>query len=377
MRASLLLEDGTFVTGRAHGKRCERMGEIVFNTAMTGYEEVLSDPSYTGQFVLFTASHIGNTGMTNEDLESRVMAAEGFVCKDFSQLADNHRSRLSLEAFLEQQGRCALSGVDTRFLAKLVRNKGCMKAILSTEDHNPETLKKKLLAEVDISARDVVSAARQMSFSAPRASESPKKSRFKVVAVDCGMKRGILDDLEGCGIDVHVVGPNATFLEIEAIRPDGLFVGNGPGCPRQLAGSSRVLHLIRELSSRLPTFGICLGHQLIALAYGGETRKLAFGHHAVNHPIVSEVELAGIPRGQVMMTSQNHNYHVVEGSLGNEFIVTHRHMNDGTVAGIMHKSHPVFSVQFHPECNPGPRDAKNLFSVFLKMLEDNAHAGQN
>ncbi|MEN9825035.1 MAG: hypothetical protein RI953_780 [Pseudomonadota bacterium] len=377
MRASLLLEDGTFVTGRAYGKRCERMGEVVFNTAMTGYEEVLSDPSYTGQFVLFTASHIGNTGMTSDDMESRVMAAEGFICKDFSQLADNHRSRLSLEAFLEQQGRCVLSGVDTRFLAKQVRNKGCMKAILSTEDHNPESLKTKLLSAIDISARDVVTAARQTSFTSPRTAVASGKSRFKIVAVDCGMKRGILDDLEGCGIDVHVVGPNATFLEIEAIHPDGLFVGNGPGCPKQLAGSSRVLHLIRELSARLPTFGICLGHQLIALAYGGETRKLSFGHHAVNHPIVSEVELAGLPRGLVMMTSQNHNYHVVEKSIENDFVVTHRHMNDGTVAGMMHKSHPVFSVQFHPECNPGPRDAKNLFSVFLKMLEDNAHARQN
>jgi carbamoyl-phosphate synthase small subunit len=186
-----------------------------------------------------------------------------------------------------------------------------------------------------------------------------------------------LDELAGCGLDVHVVGPNASFLEIEAIRPDGLFVSNGAGCPKQLAGSTRVLQLIRELSARLPTFGICLGHQLIALAYGGDTQKLSFGHHAVNHPVRSEVPLAGMPQGFVMMTSQNHNYHVVEESIAGQFVVTHRHMNDSTVAGIMHRSHPVFSVQFHPECNPGPHDARALFAVFLQLLEEKSHAGQN
>lgn len=376
MRASLLLEDGTFVTGFAHGKPCERTAEIVFNTAMSGYEEVLTDPSYAGQFVLFTTSHIGNTGITQLDMESKRMAAEGFICKDFSSVADNFRSQKSLETFLEESGSCALSGIDTRFLAQKLRRLGCMKAILSTEDHSPESLRSKLQGAVDISSQDLVKQTRSFSYEEPRSGAS-KPKRFKVVAIDCGMKRGIIDQFRSCGIDVQIVGPNASFVEIEAIRPDGLFVSNGPGCPKQLAGSTRVLQLIRELSARLPTFGICLGHQLIALAYGGDTQKLSFGHHAVNHPIRSEVDLTGMPKGCVMITSQNHNYHVVESSIETDFEVTHRHMNDGTVAGLRHKSHPVFSVQFHPESNPGPRDAQALFSVFVKMLEEKAHAHQN
>lgn len=392
MRASLLLGDGTFVTGQAHGKRGERIAELVFNTAMSGYEEVLSDPSYAGQFVLFTTSHIGNTGITGFDLESRTMAAEAFICKDLSAVADNFRSQKDIESFLNETGRCAISGVDTRFLAHKLRQSGCVRAILSTEDHSPESLRAKLLAATDISSQDLVSQTRSFSYPQARNLKSndcfsalpadfkatrSQQRKFKIVAIDCGMKRGILDDLESYGLDVHVVGPNASFLEIEAIRPDGLFISNGPGCPKQLAGSTRVLGLIRELSARLPTFGICLGHQLIALAYGGETQKLFFGHHAVNHPVRSEVDLAGMPSGCVMMTSQNHNYHVVEESISQEFVVTHRHMNDSTVAGMMHKNNPVFSVQFHPECNPGPRDAKALFAVFVKMLEENSHAGQN
>lgn len=377
MRASLLLEDGTCVTGRAHGKPCEQVAEIVFNTAMSGYEEVLSDPSYAGQFVLFTTSHVGNTGVTVFDMESRVMAAEALICKDFSSLSDNFRAQKSLEDFLIAQGRCALSGVDTRFLAQRIRQRGCMKAILSVWDHAPDSLAQKLQAAVDISSQDLVLRTRSFSYQEPRKAMAEGQNNFRVVAIDCGIKRGILDDLVQLGLDVHVVGPQASFSEIEAIRPDGLFVGNGPGCPKQLAFSTGVLTLIRELSARLPTFGICLGHQLIALAYGGDTQKLSFGHHAVNHPVVSTVDLPGMPVGRVMMTSQNHNYHVVEDTISEAFLVTHRHMNDSTVAGMIHKHQPVFSVQFHPECNPGPRDAKLLFAVFLKMLEDSAHAGQN
>lgn len=390
MRASLLLGDGTFVSGLAHGTPSERIAELVFNTAMSGYEEVLSDPSYAGQFVLFTASHIGNTGITEFDLESKIMAAEAFLCKDFSLISDNHRSRKGLETFLRESGKCAVSGIDTRMLALKLRSLGCLKAILSTEDHDPESLRGKLEASGDISSKDLVSQMRSFSYHGPRMSglqtegvrftpqfASAGRPKFRIVAIDCGMKRGIVDDLEACGLEVHCVGPNASLLEIEAIRPDGLFISNGPGCPKQLAGSTRILQLIRELSARMPAFGICLGHQLIALAYGGDTQKLSFGHHAVNHPVKSMVALAGIPAGTVMMTSQNHNYHVIEESISECFEVTHRHMNDSTVAGLMHRSKPVFSVQFHPECNPGPQDAKSLFGIFVNMLEEKRHAGQN
>lgn len=374
MRASLLLEDGSFATGSGHGTHGERIAEIVFNTAMTGYEEVLSDPSYAGQFVLFTTSHIGNTGITEFDMESRRLAAEGFICKDISALADNHRARVALDEFLSSSDSCAISGVDTRWLAQRVRRLGSMKAILSTVDHSPESLRLKLLAASDIASQDLVTKTRSFSYEIPRTPNFTGSRKFKIVAIDCGMKRGILDDLSGCGFDVHIVDPRVSFADIEAIRPDGLFISNGPGCPKQLANTTQILSIIREFSARLPTFGICLGHQLIALAYGGDTQKLSFGHHAINHPVISEVALAQMPRGTVMMTSQNHNYHVVENSIQNEFVVTHRHMNDATVAGMMHQSHPVFSVQFHPECNPGPHDARKLFSVFAKMLEETTHA---
>jgi len=357
-----------------YGRGGERVAEIVFNTAMTGYEEVLSDPSYAGQFVLFTTSHVGNTGVTGIDMESCHMVAESFICKDLSLIADNCRSRGTLLKLLEDSGRCVLTNVDTRYLAQKVRRQGCMRAILSTEDHSSISLQRKLMNASDISSQDLVMQTRSFSYQSPRSLIRKGADNYKVVVIDCGIKRGILDDLSACGFELHIAGPSATFSEIQAIQPDGLFVSNGPGCPKQLAASTHILQLIREMSSRLPTFGICLGHQLIALAYGGDTQKLSFGHHAVNHPIRCEVDLYCLSRGSVMMTSQNHNYFVTENSISEEFIVTHRHMNDGTVAGMKHKSHPVFSVQFHPESNPGPRDAKSLFSIFLKMMRENGHA---
>ncbi len=375
MRASFLMADGTFLEGEALGAACETVAEVVFNTAMCGYEEVLTDPSYAGQFVLFTTSHLGNTGITGFDSESRTLSAEGFICRDFSFHYDNWRARSSLEEYLKASGKCALAGVDTRFLAQRLRQRGAMKAIVSTSDFDPTSLQQKLLRSADISLRDLVSQTRSFSWQKGRtAGKRVNQNAFRVVAIDCGMKRGIFDELEALGLELHVVGPDARVAEIEAIRPDGLFFGNGPGCPRQLAENSGVLELIRAFSTRLPTFGICLGHQLIALAFGGETSKLDFGHHAVNHPVVSLIGLPGIPAGSVMMTSQNHNFHVIESSVAESFIVTHRHMNDSTVAGMLHRHYPIFSVQFHPECNPGPEDAKALFQVFLHMLKEHSHA---
>jgi len=376
VRASFLMDDGTFVVGNALGAACETVAEVVFNTAMSGYEEVLTDPSYAGQFVLFTTSHIGNTGITGFDAESRTLCAEGFLCRDFSLARDNWRARATLEEFLKEKGKCALTDIDTRFLAQRLRQRGSMRAILSTSDFDRVSLQQKLGRSIDISLRDLVSQTRSFSWAQSRnenLSRSGEKE-FRIVAVDCGMKRGIFDDLEALGLDIHVVGPDARVADIQAIRPDGLFFGNGPGCPRQLAQHSGVLELIRFFAPQLPTFGICLGHQLIALAFGGETAKLEFGHHAVNHPVLSLVELAGLPAGTVMITSQNHNYHVLESSIASEFVVTHKHMNDSTVAGMRHRRHPIFSVQFHPECNPGPEDAKPLFQVFLHMLKEHRHA---
>jgi carbamoyl-phosphate synthase small subunit len=371
VRACLLLEDGTFIIGHGHGEASETVAEVVFNTAMTGYEEVLTDPSYCGQIVVFTTSHLGNTGFTQIDSESKTMCASGMICRELTEDADSHRAVSSLGVFLKNSRRMGISGVDTRLLAQKIRARGCMKAIVSATDFDPESLRKKLIATQSIHTAQLVRTARQFT---QRLRGHQLKTAPRVVAVDCGMKKGILDGLIAAGLDVHTVGPDVSVAEVMAIRPDGLFFSNGPGSPQELASETQVLHLIRTLSPRLPTFGICLGHQLIALAFGGKIGKLGFGHHAVNHPVVSLIDFPNAPAGRVMITSQNHNYHVIEDSVKGTFIPTHRHLNDSTLAGMQHCKYPIFSVQFHPECNPGPQDAQFLFSQFARMIEESRHA---
>lgn len=371
MRACLLLEDGTFLVGRGHGAAGEWVAELVFNTAMTGYEEVLTDPSYAGQFVVFTTSHLGNTGYTQIDSESKSMCASGLICRELSCVPDSHRSLSPLEAFLENSGRLGMSGVDTRQVVHKLRTHGCMKAILSTQDFNAESLMERLVNSTLPHSTQLVRSARRFSQMMP----GNQTNRLpRVVAVDCGMKSGIVDELRAVGLEVHTVGPEVSIAEVMAIQPDGLFFSNGPGSPEEVAAGTSILQLIRTLSPNIPTFGICLGHQLIALAFGGKISKLRFGHHAVNHPVVGLIDFPDCPLGNVMMTSQNHNYHVIESTVEPEFITTHRHLNDSTLAGMVHRRHPIFSVQFHPECSPGPHDAKFFFAHFLKMIEERRHA---
>lgn len=358
--------------GRAHGASGEAIAEVVFNTAMTGYEEVLTDPSYAGQFVVFTTSHIGNTGFTHADSESGTMCASGLVCREFNHEPDNHRSVAPLEDFLLKSGRMAISGVDTRLIAHKIRTLGCLRAIMSSVDFSQESLMRKLKSANTTDATVLARSARQYTRSLRGTAAAVKAPR--VVAVDFGMKNGIADDLVASGFDVHTVGPDVSVADVEAIRADGLFFSNGPGSPQDFAEKTPVLKLIRTLAPTIPTFGICLGHQLIALAFGGRTAKLEFGHHAVNHPVVTLVDLPDAPAGTVMMTSQNHNYHVIEDSVLPEFIITHRHLNDSTVAGMRHRKYPISSVQFHPECNPGPHDAKFLFSQFAHLIEEARNA---
>ena len=376
MRACLLLEDGTFVIGRGHGTAAECVAEIVFNTAMTGYEEVLTDPSYMGQFVVFTTSHLGNTGFTQSDSESGAMCASGMICRELSACADSHRAQSSVEEFLFHSGKMGLSNVDTRMIVQKLRQNGCMKAIVSAFDFDPESLMQKLKSAQLPHSVQLVRGARQVTQSRRGCIE---KKSYRVVAFDFGMKKGIVDELVACGLDVHTVGHDISVAEVMAIQPDGLFFSNGPGSPDEVAAKTSVLQLIRVLSPKLPTFGICLGHQLIALAFGGKTAKLTFGHHAVNHPVVTLTDVHGLRADAVMMTSQNHNYHVLEESISREFLPTHRHLNDATLAGMRHKTYPIFSVQFHPECNPGPHDAKTIFSQFVQMMKNkgSVHACSN
>ncbi len=368
MQASLLLEDGSYFRAQALGANTEAIGELVFNTAMTGYEEVLSDPSYLGQMVLFTTSYIGNTGITIEDLESPQMYAEALLCKNICFTPDNYRSKMSLEKFLQEKNKVALYNLDTRFLTQKIRDKGCLMAICSTLDHDKESLMKKLIHASTIktenqSERYVFEPSRGLSL------KPKQKAKYKIAAVDFGIKQGILNCLADLGCEVVLFPYTVSARDIEAIQPDGLFFGNGPGDPKILAEKCDILNVIQELSKKYPTFGICLGHQLIALAYGANTEKLSSGHHAVNHPVKNLFPQGNAP--QVYITSQNHNYVVDIKNVQEFFEVTHVHLNDNTIAGIRHKHLPIFSVQFHPESNPGPHDAACLFEDFFNAIQKN------
>ena len=366
MQASLLLEDGSYFRAKAIGANTEAIGELVFNTAMTGYEEVLSDPSYLGQTVLFTTSYIGNTGITIEDLESPRMYAEALLCKNINLIPDNFRSKMSLEKFLQEKNKMALYNLDTRFLAQKIRDQGCMMSICSTIDHDKESLMRKLK---NVSTLKTENQTARYVFSQERA-QSNNGKKYKIAVIDFGIKQGILDSLHALGCEVVLFPYTVCTRDIEAIQPDGLFFSNGPGDPKILANQSNILTVIYELSQKYPTFGICMGHQLIALAYGANTIKLSYGHHAVNHPVKNLFANENSP--QVYITSQNHNYVVeLDEKSENIFDVTHIHLNDNTIAGLRHKSHPIFSVQFHPEANPGPRDASCLFEEFILAIDQN------
>jgi carbamoyl-phosphate synthase small subunit len=363
-----MLEDGTLLEGTGHGTAGECIGEFVFNTAMTGYEEVVSDPSYRGQVVVFTTSHIGNTGITHTDMESARFQPGAFVCKEFSRIHDNHRAQESLEAYLNRIGKFAVSNIDTRFLTKHLREKGCLMGIVSLIDHNPESLRTKLNNAPRI--ENDVSLWRKSPEETPTQTSNKSAAQWKVAVIDFGIKNGIVQNLEEQGCQCHFFVPPFRAADIEAIQPDGLFLSNGPGDPRTLLEDSELRTELSKLVQKYPTFGICLGHQILGLLFGGKVDKLQFGHHAINHPVkvVRNAEGKKVPE-RVFITSQNHNYHVNPESIENAFFVTHIHGNDGTVAGMHHRSLPLFSVQFHPEANPGPHDAAELFSNFTKMME--------
>ncbi len=368
MRASILLEDGTLLEGMGHGAPGECMGEFVFNTAMTGYEEVVSDPSYRGQIVVFTTSHIGNTGITQADMESTGFQPSAFLCKEFSRIHDNHRAQESLEAYLTRIGRFAVSNIDTRFLTKHLREKGCLMGIVSLTDHNPQSLRAKLNSAARIE-KNVSLWENSSTIKHPK-STVPSERRWKVAIIDFGIKNGIVQNLEQQGCQCHFFTPRFRATDIEAIQPDGLFLSNGPGDPRTLLENTELRTELSKLVVKYPTFGICLGHQILGLLFGGEVSKLPFGHHAINHPVkVVRNSLGEKVAERVFITSQNHNYHVNAESVESTFFVTHVHGNDGTVAGMHHKSLPLFFFQFHPEANPGPHDAAILFSNFTNMME--------
>lgn len=356
--AILYLEDGTSFYGRSLSTTGETAGEAVFNTSMTGYQEILTDPSYAGQIVIMTYPLIGNYGVNKEDVESAGVHVKGFVVKEFARKHSNYRATQSLTEYLNENNIIAIEGVDTRALTRHLRLAGAMKAIISTEDFDHKVLKAKLDKTPSMEGADWVKA---VSTDKKYVWKAQSKKIFKVAAIDCGIKYNIIRILNSLGCEVHVFPSNSVFDEIMAIEPDGLFLSNGPGDP---AAVTNVIDLTRKFLGKVPTFGICLGNQIVGLALGGKTYKLKFGHHGANHPVKDfENQCIGI-------TSQNHGFCVDVNSLDpKEVEVIHRNLNDQTVEGLRHKKYPLFSIQYHPEAAPGPHDAMYLFKEFISMME--------
>jgi len=357
MDAILALEDGTIFKGKSFGATGERYGEVVFNTGMTGYQEILTDPSYKGQIVTMTYPLIGNYGINSEDVESRKPFVEGFVVKECSQRASNWRSQRTLEEYLKENNILGIEGIDTRALTLHIREAGAMKAVLSTEDLDEKNLVQKAEDSQGLIGVDLV---KEVTSNKKYIWSQIEKAKYKVAVLDCGVKYNILRELLKHDCEVIVVPANTEANEILEMKPDGVLLSNGPGDP---AAVNYVIETTKRLIGKLPIFGICLGHQMLGLALGGKTYKLKFGHHGVNHPV------RDIKTGKVSITVQNHGFCVDIDSLNKKEIeITHINLNDQTLEGMRHKKLSIFSVQFHPEASAGPHDASYIFREFINML---------
>ncbi len=385
-KALLALADGTLFEGRALGYEGETVGEVVFNTAMTGYQEVLTDPSYKGQIITMTCPHIGNYGVTPEDIESRRIWAEGFVVKEASSLASNWRSKQQLQDYLQDAKIVGIEGLDTRALTRHLREHGSQQGLITHIEMDARRAVEKAKAAPSIIGRDLATAVTcEQSYQwtegsgewIPALDDKPRVAatrRWHVVAYDFGVKQNILRQLVDVGCDVTVVPASTTAKQVHALKPNGVFLSNGPGDPE---GVPYAIEAVRELIGQYPLFGICLGHQILGLALGLKTYKLKFGHHGANHPVMN------LRTRQVEITSQNHNFAVqvtqpisaipdrspvIETSFG-KVAVTHLSLNDHSIEGLACVDRPVFSVQYHPEASPGPHDSAYLFTEFIQLME--------
>ncbi len=368
--AKLALADGTIYSGTGFGAVGEVFGEVCFNTSMTGYQEILTDPSYCGQIVTMTYPLIGNYGINPEDVESGKLAIQGFVIRELCRAPSNFRSTMSLDEYLRQANVIGIEGIDTRALVRRLRTRGAMTGVLSTTDLNDASLVKKAQASPDLVGRDLVREvmpAKSFEWTgglSPLTHFGPTKPardgrEFHVVAIDYGMKWNILRHLRDLGCRVTVVPGNVTMAEVLAYKPDGVFLSNGPGDPEPL---TYAVDTIRELLGQVPIFGICLGHQLMGLACGAETYKLKFGHRGSNQPVLNQ------DTGRVEITSQNHGFAIATETLPSCLEVTHINLNDQTVEGLRHKKFPAFCVQYHPEASAGPHDSSYLFESFRQLM---------
>ncbi len=371
-KASLALEDGLVFHGLAFGAEGEVYGEIVFNTSLSGYQEILTDPSYKGQIVTMTYPHIGNYGVNEQDEESRKPWVEGFIVRELSPTVSNYRSQMSLDEYMKKNGKIGIQEIDTRKLVKHLRDHGAKKGVISTIDHDPASLVKKARESRSIVGVDLVKEVtcqkpyeyreallKGFEWGEPR---GDKKKALKVVAVDCGIKTNILRKLVQHGFSVTVVPAFATVEEILKYDPDGIFLSNGPGDPSAVP---YVIETVRKLIGKKPIFGICLGQQILGQALGGTTSKLKFGHRGGNHPVLD------LLTQRVEITAQNHGFVVdIESLPQGDVEITHINLNDKTLEGFKHKKYPIFSVQYHPEDSPGPHDSDYLFQRFYELVEE-------
>lgn len=358
-KAILVLEDGRTFQGASFGADGEAFGEMVFNTSMSGYQEILTDPSYAGQIVCMTYPLIGNYGVNETDVESRRPWVEGFVVREASRIASNFRSTSSLQDYLKQHNIVGIEHIDTRALVRHIRDKGAMRSGITTVDLDPALLLDKILATPEMANRELASSVTvDTDYDYPAAGDE----RFHIVAYDFGVKTNSLREFAKFGCRVTVVPAETTADQTLALKPDGIFLSNGPGDP---ASMQQVVAEIKKLAaSQTPIFGICLGHQLLGEAFGGSTYKLKFGHRGGNQPIKD------LTTGKIEITAHNHGFAVDAGSLPADVEVTHINLNDETVAGLRHRTLPVFSVQYHPESAPGPHDSEYLFERFIDLMKN-------
>lgn len=357
VKAKIALEDGKIFSGVSFGADGERCGEVVFNTSMSGYQEVLTDPSYKGQIVTMTYPLIGNYGVNSDDVESSKLHLEGFVVRECSRITSNWRSQKSLSQYLKENNIIGIEGVDTRALARHIRLKGAMKAVISTQCRDDKTLVEKAKNSQGLVGKDLV---KHVSCQQPY--YWSKKGSKKIVVVDCGVKFNILRKLAVMDCRVLVVPAGFGAEDILKENPDGILLSNGPGDPQAVP---YIVEEVKKLLGKVPIFGICFGHQMLALALGGKTYKLRFGHHGGNQPVKD------LKTTQVAITVQNHGFCVDIDSLNkNDIEITHLNLNDNTLEGIRHKVKPIFSLQFHPEAGPGPHDAEYLFGEFINLIEN-------